>query len=91
VTRGRGMVPLGVVAGVMGAVEGWEQRRRHLFGGFGFARLALGQLLGMVALGATAASVVVPWPLPLVPTAASLAGGVGLTTYFLAAGKPLMH
>jgi hypothetical protein len=91
VRRGHGMVPLGVVAGIIGAVEGWEQRRRHPFGGFGFARLALGQLLGTLALGATVASVVLPWALPLVLTAATLAGLMGLTTYLLAAGKPLMH
>ena len=89
--RGRGMMPLGIVAGVIGAVEGWEQRRRHPFGGFGFARLALGQLLGTLALGATVASVVLPWSLPLVATAATLAVLLGLTAYLLAAGKPLMH
>jgi hypothetical protein len=89
--RGRGMLPLGGVAGVMGAVEGWERRRRHPFGGFGFARLALGQLLGTLALGAMVGALVLPWPLPLLPTAATLAGLVGLTAYLLAAGKPLMH
>ena len=91
VRRGRGMVPLGIVAGIIGAVEGWEQRRRHPFGGFGFARLAMGQLLGTLALGAAVASVVLPWSLPLISTASILAGLLGLTAYLLAAGKPLMH
>jgi hypothetical protein len=89
--RLRGMALLGGVACLLGAVEGSERRRHHPFGGFGFARLALGQLLGTLALGAMVAAVVVPWPLPLVPTAAVLASLVGLTAYLLAAGKPLMH
>ena len=89
--RLRSLAPLGVIAVVIGGVEGSERRRRHPFGGFGFARLALGQLLGTLTLGATVAAVVLPWPQPLLPTAATLAGLAGMTTYLLAAGKPLMH
>jgi hypothetical protein len=89
--RLRSLAPLGAVAVMMGGVEGSERRRRHLFGGFGFARLALGQLLGTLTLGATVAAVVLPWPQPLLPTAATLAGLAGVTMYLLAAGKPLMH
>jgi hypothetical protein len=89
--RLRHLVPLGVVATVIGLVEGNECRRRHPFGGFGFARLALGQLLGTLTLGATVAAVVLPWAQPLLPTAVILAGLAGVTTYLLAAGKPLMH
>ncbi|MND06569.1 hypothetical protein D3C83_280280 [compost metagenome] len=54
-------------------------------------RLALGHVLGVGLLGAVAASLVVPVPLPEGPVAAALAGGVGLTTYLLAAGRPLAH
>ena len=82
---------LSAVAGVIGLVEGAAWRRRHPFGGFGFVRLALGHLLGVGLLGALGASLVVPVPLPEVPGAAALAGGVGLTTYLLAAGRPLAH
>jgi hypothetical protein len=89
--RLRGMAPLGLVAVVIGAVEGGERRRRHPFGGFGFAQLALGQLLGTLTLGATVGAVVFPWPLPLVPTAATVASLAGLTAYLIAAGKPLMY
>ena len=82
---------LSAVAGVIGAVEGTAWRRRHPFGGLGFVRLALGHLLGVGLLGALAASLVVPLPLPEVPVAAACAGGVGLMTYLLAAGRPLAH
>jgi hypothetical protein len=85
------MAPLGLVTVVIGAVEGGERRRRHPFGGFGFARFALGQLLGTLTLGATVGAVVFPWPLPLVPTAATVASLAGLTAYLIAAGKPLMY
>jgi hypothetical protein len=78
-------------AGIIGAVEGAAWRRRHPFGGFGFVRLALGHVLGVGLLGAVAASLVVPMPLPEIPLAAALAGSVGLTTYLLAAGRPLAH
>jgi hypothetical protein len=89
--RLRGMAPLGLVTVVIGAVEGGERRRRHPFGGFGFARLALGQLLGTLTLGATVGAAVFPWPLPLIPTAATVASLAGLTAYLIAAGKPLMY
>jgi hypothetical protein len=82
---------LSAVAGVIGVVEGAAWRRRHPFGGFGFVRLALGHVLGVGLLGALGASLMVPVPLPEVPGAAALAGGVGLTTYLLAAGRPLAH
>ena len=86
-----GWVELTGVAGVIGAVEGAAWRRRHPFGGFGFVRLALGHVLGVGLLGAVAASLVLPVPLPEMPVAAGLAGGVGVTTYLLAAGRPLAH
>jgi hypothetical protein len=89
--RLQGWTELSTVAGVIGAVEGAAWRRRHPFGGFGFVRLALGHVLGVGLLGALAASLMVPMPLPEVPVAAALAGGVGLTTYLLAAGRPLAH
>ena len=89
--RLQGWVELSAVAGVIGLVEGTAWRRRHPFGGFGFVRLALGHVLGVGLLGALGASLVVPVPLPEVPVAAALAGGVGLTTYLLAAGRPLAH
>jgi hypothetical protein len=76
---------------VIGVVEGGAWRRRHPFGGFGFVRLALGHVLGVGLLGAVAASLVLPVPLPEIPMAAALAGGVGVTTYLLAAGRPLAH
>jgi hypothetical protein len=82
---------LSAVAGVIGLVEGSAWRRRHPFGGFGFVRLALGHVLGVGLLGAVAASLVGPVPLPEGPVAAGLAGGVGVTTYLLAAGRPLAH
>jgi hypothetical protein len=89
--RLQGWVELSAVAGVIGLVEGSGWRQRHSFGGFGFIRLALGQVLGVGLLGAVAASLVVPVPLPEMPVAAALAGGVGLTMYLLAAGWPLAH
>jgi hypothetical protein len=89
--RLRGWAELSAVAGVIGAVEGAAWRRRHLFGGFGFVRLAVGHVLGVGLLGAVAASLVVPVPLPEGPVAAGLAGGMGVTTYLLAAGRPLAH
>jgi hypothetical protein len=89
--RLQGWGELGTVAGMIGAVEGTAWRRRHPFGGFGFVRLALGHGLGVGLLGAVAASLVVPVPLPEIPVAAVLAGGAGLTTYLLAAGRPLAH
>jgi hypothetical protein len=89
--RLRRLALLSAVAVVIGGMEGGERRRRHPFGGFGFARLALGQLLGTLTLGASVAAVVLPWPQPLLPTAATLAGLAGFTMYLLAAGKPLMH
>ena len=89
--RLQGWAELSAVAGVIGAVEGAVWRRRHPFGGFGFVRFAAGQVLGVGLLGAVAASLVVPVPLPAGPGAAALAGGVGLTTYLLAAGRPLAH
>jgi hypothetical protein len=91
VHRLQGWAELSAVAGVIGAVEGAAWRRRHPFGGFGFVRLALGQVLGIGLLGAIAASLVVPVPLPEVPVAAVLAALGGLTTYLLAAGRPLAH
>jgi hypothetical protein len=89
--RLQGWGELSVVAGVIGAVEGAAWRRRHPFGGFGFVRLALGHVLGVGLGGAVVASLVVPVPLPEVPVAAVLAASVGLTTYLLAAGRPLAH
>ena len=89
--RLQGWAELSAVAGVIGAVEGAAWRRRHPFGGFGFVRLALGHVLGVGLLGAVAASLVAPVPLPEIPVAAALAGGVGVTTYLLAAGRPLAH
>jgi hypothetical protein len=89
--RLQGWAELSAVAGVIGAVEGAGARRRHPFGGFGFVRLALGHVFGVGLLGAVAASLVLPVPLPEMPVAAALAGGVGLTTYLLAAGRPLAH
>jgi hypothetical protein len=89
--RLRRLAPLGVIAVVIGGVEGSERRRRHPFGGFGFARLALGQFLGTLTLGATVAAVVLPWPQLLLPTAVMLAGLAGMSAALLAAGKPLMH
>jgi hypothetical protein len=82
---------ISTLAGVIGVVEGAAWRRHHPFGGFGFVRLALGHLLGIGVLGALVASLVVPVPLPEVPVAAGLAGSVGLTSYLLAAGRPLAH
>jgi hypothetical protein len=87
----QGWTELSAVTSVIGAVEGAAWRRRHLFGGFGFVRLVLGHLLGVGLFGALGASLVVPVPLPEVPVAAVVAGSVGLTTYLLAAGRPLAH
>jgi hypothetical protein len=89
--RLQGWAELSAVAGVIGVVEGARWRRHHPFGGFGFVRLALGHVLGVGLLGAVAASLVAAVPLPEGPVAAALAGGVGLTTYLLAAGRPLAH
>ena len=91
VQRVRGWIEISALAGVIGAVEGAAWRRRHPFGGFGFVRLALGHLLGVGLLGTLGVSLVVPVPLPEVPVATAWAGGVGLTTYLLAAGRPLAH
>jgi hypothetical protein len=89
--RLQGWAELSAVASVIGTVEGAACRRRHPFGGFGFVRLAMGHLLGVGLLGALAASLVVPLPLAEVPVAGALAASVGLTTYLLAAGRPLAH
>jgi hypothetical protein len=89
--RLQGWAELSAVASVIGAVEGAAWRHRHPFGGFGFVRLALGHVLGVGLGGAVVASLIVPVPLPEMPVAAGLALGVGLTTYLLAAGRPLAH
>lgn len=89
--RLQGWGEISAVAGVIGLVEGATWRRRHPFGDFGFVRLALGHVLGVGLLGAVAVSLVVPLPLPEGLVAAALALGVGLTTYLLAAGRPLAH
>jgi hypothetical protein len=89
--RLQGMAALEAFAGVIGLVEGWERRRCHPFGGVGFVRLALGQLLGTLTVGAVAGYLLLPWPLPPVAAAAGLGLLVGLTLYYLAAGKPLIR
>jgi hypothetical protein len=85
------MPTLGTFAGVIGLVEGWERRRHHPFGGVGFVRLALGRLLGTLTVGAVAGYLLLPWPLPPVAAATGLGLVVGLTLYYLAAGKPLIR
>jgi hypothetical protein len=91
VHRLQGWAELSALAGVIGVVEGTAWRRHHPFGGFGFVRLALGHVLGVGLAGAVAASLVVPVPLPEVLVAAAFAASAGVTTYLLAAGRPLAH
>ncbi len=86
-----GMSVLGGLALVIGLVEGWERRRHNPFGGLGIARLAIGQILATVLVGAVVAYTVLPWPLSYVGASLALSGLLGVSASCVAAGLPRLH
>jgi hypothetical protein len=90
-TRLRGVVPLGGAAALIGLVEGAAWRQRHPWGGVSVMRLRLGHTGLALTGGSVLGSLVVPWPLPLLPCAVGLAGVLGMSLYGVAAGAPRWH
>jgi hypothetical protein len=78
-------------AGGLGLIEGADRRRRHPLRGMQYTPFLLGKGFLMSTLGLAVAVCFCPWPLHMTLLAA--VGSVCLvnTTYWLAAGFPLVH
>jgi hypothetical protein len=89
--RLQGLTVLAGVASVIGLVEGTVRRHHDPLGGMRFACWTLGVVLSALTLGAGAAVLVLPWPLPPRATAVGLALLLGSAGYALAFGRPLLR
>lgn len=84
----QGIVGLGVVAGVIGAGEGYAKRRRSVLAGFHLKAWTIGIMTLPILFGTTLALLLLPWPLPFMTVACGLSGLVGVGSFCVALGVP---
>jgi hypothetical protein len=78
-------------AGVLGVIEGADRRRCHPLRGMQYTPFVLGKGFLTATLGLAVAVCIYPWPLHITFLAAVGSACLGSTTYWLAAGFPLVH
>jgi hypothetical protein len=78
-------------AGCLGLIEGIDRRRHHPLGGMQYTPFVFGKGFLVSTLGLAVAVCLYPWPLHITLLAAVGSACLVNTTYWLAAGFPLVH
>jgi hypothetical protein len=78
-------------AAMLGLIEGVDRRRRHPLRGMQYTPFVIGKGSCLCTLGLAVAMCFCPWPLQITLLAAVGSACLVSTTYWLAAGFPLIH